>query len=107
VVKQSIENDWEKYPANCGSRRRDTHSKWATGVKVLPDHCDDGRICQALRDTTKKTLVQEELVVLVANAGEHHRYCEQKRERYDDNLELKKMLVRSILRSRGKEKEKY
>jgi hypothetical protein len=52
-------------------------------------------------------LVKEELVVLVANAGEYHRYCEQKRERDDDNLELKKMLVRSISRSRGKEKEKY
>jgi hypothetical protein len=52
-------------------------------------------------------LVQEELVVLVANAGEHHRYCGQKRERDDDNLELKKMLVRSKSRGRGTEKEKY
>jgi hypothetical protein len=60
-------------------------------VKVLSNHCDRRGVGEAVGDTTKKPLVQEELVVFVADAGEHHRYREEKRERDDDNLEFEEM----------------
>lgn len=73
MIDDPVEHDRKNDAAQRGTGRGDSQGQRSPLMEVLSDDCNSRSIGEAVGETTKDALDEDELPVFLANAREHHR----------------------------------